>query len=229
VKLFKHIFLRLLLVAIPLLMAMAPAMAQDTVFAHQATDLTVVEVPGDTYVWELYNDTVLTGINMAVVHGNCPAGDAYFTNGPNGPTVNVMWNTPGLYFFKVTAFRAGCTNNLKVGKLLVLPALPTAVIEPPPPICQGDSVHLTVTLTGTPPWSITLTDGVNEYVYSNITSSPYTLTVPRILPPGNTTYWIKDVTDEYGTNTTPSPQVEQVVHPKPGGSRIYQYEPVVKK
>jgi hypothetical protein len=202
---------------------MAPAMAQNTVYAGQSTDLSVIEIPGDTYVWELYND--VTGINFATDPGNCPLTDAYFTSGDStGPTVNVMWLTQGLYFFKVTAYRGGCTMNLKVGKMTVLLATPTAVIEPPPPICIGDSVHLTVLLTGTAPWSITLTDGVNNFVFNNITSSPFNLTVP-VIPLVTTTYWISEVTDAHATNTTPSPQVVQVVNPKPVNSQIYQYGP----
>lgn len=202
---------------------MAPAMAQDTVYAGQSSDLSVIEIQGDTYVWELYND--VTGINFATVPGNCPLTDAYFTGGDStGPTVNVMWLTQGLYFFKVTAYRGGCTMNLKVGKMTVLWAMPTAIIEPPPPICIGDSVHLTVQLTGTAPWSITLTDGVNNFVFNNITSSPFNLTVP-LIPLVTTTYWISEVTDAHITNTTPSPPVVQVVNPKPVNSHIYQYGP----
>jgi hypothetical protein len=217
----KYIILRLLLAAMPLLMAMAPAMAQDTVYAGQASDLSVVEIPGDTYVWELYNN--VAGINFATDPGNCPPGDAYFTLGNTGPTVNVMWLAPGLYFYKVTAYRGTCTMNLKVGKKVVR-ELPTAIIDPPPPICIGDSVHLTVRLTGAAPWSITLTDGGNNYVFSNIISSPFNLTVP-VIPLATTSYWISSVTDAYMTNTTPSPQVVQVVNPKPVNSHIYQYGP----
>jgi hypothetical protein len=113
--------------------------------------------------------------------------------------------------------------NLKVGKMVVR-ELPTAVIDPPPPICVGDSVHLTVRLTGAAPWSITLTDGGNNYVFSNIISSPFNLTVP-VIPLATTSYWISSVTDAYMTNTTPSPQVVQVVNPKPVNSHIYQYGP----
>ena len=146
------------MVAIPLLTAMAPAMAQNTVYAGQSSDLSVITIPGDAYVWELYNSA--SGVNFATDPGNCPPGDAYFTGGFTGPLVNVMWLTPGTYFFKVTAYRGGCTMNLKVGKMIVLPALPTAVIVfPLQPICEGDPVHLTVQLTGTAPWSFTLTDG----------------------------------------------------------------------
>ena len=205
---------------------MAPAMAQNTVFAGHTTDLKVIAVPGDTYSWELYKD--VTGVNFATVPGNCPPGEAYFTGVSTGDSVNVMWTTPGVYFFKVTAYRGNCTMNLKVGKMEVLPSLALAVIEPPPPICVGDSVHLTVNLTGTGPWSFTLTDGVREFIYDSITSTTFTLTVPMI-PRITTSYWITSVTDINGTNTTPSASVVQVVNQKPAGSRIYQYEPVVKK
>lgn len=214
----KHIFLRLLLVAIPLLTAMAPAMAQNTVYTGQATDLSVIPVPGDTYVWELYNN--VTGINFVTDPGNCPPAEAYFTGTNTGPTVNVKWLKAGTYFFKVTAYRGGCTMNLKVGKMTVLWEIPTATLDPPPPICAGDSVHLTVHLTGTAPWSITLTDGVNNYVFNNIMTNTYTLTVPDI-PSVTTTYWISEVTDANTTNTTPSASVIQVVKPSPSTGPIY--------
>ena len=215
----KYIILRLLLVLVPLLTAMAPAMAQIVMYAGQACDLPVAEIPGDTYAWELYKD--VTSINFATDPGNCPPGDAYFTGGSTGPTVNVMWVNPGIYFFKVTAYRGSCSMNLKVGRVIVLNPLPTAIIDPPPPICAGDSVHLTVQLTGTAPWSITLTDGTNSWVYNNINSSPYNLTVP-VIPLVTTTYWISEVTDAYGTNTTPSPPVVQVVYPAPSTGVIYR-------
>lgn len=218
----KYIFLRLLVVVIPLLTAMAPAMAQDTVYAGYPSDLSVVPIPGDTYVWELYKD--VTGVNFATDPGNCPPADAYFTGTSTGPTVNVMWVTQGTYFYKVTAYRGGCTMNLKVGKKVVIWEPPTAVLATPAAICIGDSVHLTVTLTGTAPWSFTLTDGVNNFVYSNITSSPFSFTLP-VIPLVTTTYWISEVTDAHVTNTTPSPPIIQVVNPKPVNSPIYQYGP----
>ncbi|MCX6266829.1 MAG: hypothetical protein NTW16_05655 [Bacteroidetes bacterium] len=217
----KHIFFRLLLVFVPLLMALAPARAQNTVYAGHTTDLSVVQGSGDTYVWELYKE--ITGLNFAVTPGNCPPGEAYFVplGGNTGPTVKVMWTTPGIYYFKVTATNAACpTMNLKVGKMIVLDSLPTAVITPPDPICAGDSAHLTVTLTGTAPWSITLTDGTNDFIFNNILTSPFNLTVP-IIPLVNTTYWIKKVTDAVGTNETNSPSVLQVLKPKPTTSPIW--------
>ena len=100
-------------------MAVAPAMAQtNTVYAGQTTPLTVVDLVGDTYTWELYNE--VTGINFAVTPGNCPPGKAIFQGEINtGSSVNVTWLKAGTYFFKVTAVKAGCTDNLKIGKITV--------------------------------------------------------------------------------------------------------------
>ena len=110
----KQIILRLLLVAIPVLLALASAKAQTyRVFVGQTIELSVLEMPGDTYSWELYND--VTGINFATDPGNCPPTEAQFTGGINtGPIVHVTWLSPGTYFYKVTAQRSGCTMNLKV-------------------------------------------------------------------------------------------------------------------
>jgi hypothetical protein len=218
----KYIILKLLMVFVPLLLAVTPVMAQDTVYTGQTTPIAVNPLPGVTYTWELYND--VTGINFATDPGNCPASQAYFTAGQTGPSVSIMWLAQGTYFYKVKAVRGGCTMNLKVGKMVVLWEIPTATLEPPPPICVGDSVHLRVHLTGTAPWSITLTDGVNSFVFTNIMSTPFDLTVP-ISPVTTTTYWISQVSDANVTNTVPSPPVIQVVNPKPVNSKIYQYEP----
>jgi hypothetical protein len=110
--------------------------------------------------------------------------------------------------------------NLKVGLMTVINALPTAVITPPLPICAGDPSILSVTLTGTSPWSITLSDGTNDYVFNNINSSPYNLTVP-VNPTANTSYFIKEVSDANGTNTTPSGSVLQEVNPRPLTTPIF--------
>eukprot|EP01119_Soliformovum_irregulare_P014533 TRINITY_DN3972_c1_g1_i1.p1 TRINITY_DN3972_c1_g1~~TRINITY_DN3972_c1_g1_i1.p1 ORF type:complete len:1128 (-),score=401.05 TRINITY_DN3972_c1_g1_i1:39-3422(-) len=43
--------------------------------------------------------------------------------------------------------------------------------------CEGESTKLTLTLTGIPPWHVTLTDGRQNLEYSNITSSPHEISV----------------------------------------------------
>jgi len=221
----KHIILRLLLVALPVLMALAPAIAQNTVFTGQTSPLSIVEVPGDTYAWELYKD--VTGVNFAVVPGNCPAAEAFFAGGiTSGPAVNVTWLTPGTYFFKVTASRAGCTMNLKVGKMTVLDGSPTATLLQPLPVCLGDMASLSITLTGTAPWSIDVFDGTTSTTYNNINTSPFILNVSPLI---TTVYTVTRVTDATGTNNSASNSVTVTVNPKPGSSHIYQYNPSLKK
>lgn len=207
----KHIILHLIPIMLLVVMAMAPAMAQNIVYTGQSSELAVVPVPGDTYVWELYNKDI-TGLNFATVPGNCPAGDALFTGGINtGPAVNVTWFTPGIYFFKVTASRAGCTNNLKVGKMTVLESLLTATISPPGPICLGDTVKLNITLTGTAPWSIDIFDGTANTTHNNVTS-PFIL---DISPTTSTDYTVTKVTDANGTKYTASKSASVIVNPNP--------------
>ena len=214
----KHIFFRLLLVLVPLLMAMAPAMAQNTVYVNNTTVLEVVNVPGDSYVWELYKD--VGGVNFATVPGviNIP-GEAIFVGSNIGPSVTVLWTMPGTYFFKVTATGGTCSNNLKVGKMIVLDELPTAVFVPPDPICAGDQASLEVLLTGTAPWSITYTtDGINPVTIPVVGGSPYFITVNPLV---TTTYQIISVTDSHGTNSVPSPEVTLIVNPKPVTNSIW--------
>ncbi|PKO97582.1 MAG: hypothetical protein CVU14_10560 [Bacteroidetes bacterium HGW-Bacteroidetes-9] len=222
----EYILLRLLLVAIPLLFALAPARAQNVVYAGQTSELSVVEVPGDSYEWELYND--VTGLNLAVVPGNCPAGEAFFIGGiTTGPTVNVIWLVPGTYFYKVTATNTCPTNNLKIGKMTVLPSLPTATLAfNPDVICMNDSTTLVINLTGTGPWSIDLFDGLTTTTYNNIMASPFNLI---ITPLSTTTYVLTSVSDANTTNNTISNEATVTVNSKPGSSRIYQYEPISKK
>lgn len=218
-----NILLRLLLVAIPLLLALAPARAQNVVYAGQTSDLGVEEVTGTTYTWELYTDDV--SINFAVVPGNCPTANAYFNGSNIGPTVSVTWMIPGVYYFKVNATDENGCSNLRIGMMTVLNALPFAVIDDPSQICRGDDATLVINLTGTGPWSIDLFDGINTTTYNNIISGPLVLTLN---PQVTTSYTVTSVTDAYGTNNNPSNTVTVIVNPKPGSSRIYQYEPTSK-
>jgi len=114
------------LVVILLLLALAPTLAQTVVYLGATIPLTVVEVPGHTYEWELYSDAT---VNFATVPGNCPVTSAIFTRGNTGSSVNVTWLKPGNYFCKVTARDiSGCTINLKIGMIRVIPITIEAVI-----------------------------------------------------------------------------------------------------
>lgn len=126
IRLLHDIKRLVLAVMLPMLLVMAPAIAQNVVYQGQTTNLAVVQVPGDTYEWELYKDGT---VNFATVPGNCPVTDAKISGSKFGPTVAVQWIETGTYFFKVTARNAtGCTMNLKIGIINVIPVKVEAVI-----------------------------------------------------------------------------------------------------
>jgi hypothetical protein len=209
-----------LVVLLPLLMAMAPAMAQTYVYRGETTPLSVIQVPGNTYKWELYSDPT---VNFAKLPGNCPITSALFVGGNTGPSVNVQWLKTGTYFFKVTAVDAAtCTNNLKIGIVIVKDELPTALFTPPDAICIGETGTLSVTFTGTAPWEFTYSDGTNFWTITGITSNQYLLNAN---PKTTTSYWITEVKDKNGTTKIRSANVVLEVKPKPVSSKIYLYQP----
>lgn len=225
---FKHIA-RLLAVALVLLLTGASASAQSlTVFAGQtftfSVDVQFAQEENITY--EIYDN--FTGINMAVVPGNCPVTSAFFPSGNTGSSVDITFLVPGMYIVKVEAVNDCPTNNMKFWLVEVLPALPTAsLVVNPEEVCRGDEADLLITFTGDAPWSFELEadDGVNPPVittYTNITDNPFVIV---ILPSRTTTYTVLTVTDANGTNTDPSNSVTLTVKPRPDGGPIYQYDP----
>jgi len=111
--------MRLMLVVMPLLFASAAAMAQTVVYQGEKTPLSVVEVPGNTYEWELYSDLT---VDFAKTTGNCPATSATFAGSDTTASVNVNWLQPGIYFYKITVHDATqCVENFKIGMIKVIP------------------------------------------------------------------------------------------------------------
>lgn len=121
----------LFLMTISFLLLTAPAKTQTIVNQGKITSLSVKEVPGYFYEWELYTDST---INFALVPGNCPVTSANLLNGNKGSQVSVQWLKTGIYFFKITAHDPNnCAMNLKIGIVKVIPPEVRAVIT-------GDSV-----------------------------------------------------------------------------------------
>jgi len=226
--------IRLMMVTVMLLLAVAPAMAQmNSVYKGQTSSLSVNEIPGDTYQWELYSD--VTGVDFATDAGNCPQSQAIIAGGINtGPEIHVTWLAPGTYYYKVTAQRAGCSSNIKVGKIVVQYQLSSVVLNiSQPSTCIGQGVNLEVSLSGTPPWTITYRitspdattqDITVNNITGNLTKIPFNPTKSGIY-----TFEVVSVTDANNTNNTPSNIITLTVNAKPGSSHIYQYEPVSKK
>ncbi|PVX52275.1 gliding motility-associated-like protein [Balneicella halophila] len=110
---------------LPLLFAWHLAQAQIRVSSGERVELSVESIPNHTYSWELYDK--VDGINFALTDSNVPSNKAQFVSGNTGSSVLVEFLQPGIYFYKVTV-RSSCTNNIKIGKVIVS----EANIPPPP-------------------------------------------------------------------------------------------------
>lgn len=219
--------IRLALAILLVLLTVAFAAAQmRTVYQGETTELSIVQKPGDTYTWDIYNNP---NVNFATVDGNASPDEAEFVGGNTGATVNVRWLKAGIYFYRVLAVdEEGCTNNLKVGMLEVLENLPTAELAIyPGEICISDPAIITITLSGQPAWSFVLEaegeDGVIERTAHTVeeADNPHEITVS---PAQTTIYRITDLKDRYGENLEASEDIQLTVHPIPVNSRIYQVE-----
>lgn len=235
----KHLtykLIRLMLAVIPVMIAVAwtPVRATTVIYAGEVLELQVVEDANVHYIWDLYNDP---GVNFATTGGNISPQQAYFVGGVNtGSRVEVHWLEPGTYFYRVMASGAdGCSNNLKIGIIEVLPSYPTANFIEPQPICIGDTGTIEIILTGEAPWSITYTysrlgsEEVTTIVLDNIEKNRTGIHVTHS-ETGTYEYTIVSVTDSSGVvNEGQSARVQLLVNPRPHTSPIYRYDPLSKK
>ena len=92
---------------------------------------------------------------------------------------------------------ASCTGTFSGSADIITIPLPTATLAGGGTICSGDPIpDMTVTLTGTAPWSITYTDGVTPVTESGIMTSPYTISGA-----GDGSYVLSAVSDASCTGT----------------------------
>lgn len=185
-----------------LLLVVAPAAAQNVTYQGETTTLAVEAEPDYNYKWELYNDAIG---NLADKPGNAQPSEAVFVGSPNQPSVDVRWLTPGIYYYKITVSDiTGCSSNMKIGRMEVKEAKPTATITSDhQTICDGDEAILKVTLTGKGPWDLTYSDDAgNLKTIVGITESEYQLVVkPRV----SSEFFITEVKDQNAVNKLEEP------------------------
>ncbi|MEA5429451.1 T9SS type A sorting domain-containing protein, partial [Arcicella lustrica] len=143
------------------------------VFTAQLSNATGSFATGVTTIGTL-SSTLSTGTIATTLPSNATAGTAY--------RIRVISSSPAI-------------NGTDNGVNLAINALPTATLAGTQTIVSSNSAKLTVNLTGSSPWSVV----VNGQTYSNITASPYTITVT---PTANTTYTLTSVSNACGTITT---------------------------
>jgi GEVED domain/Pregnancy-associated plasma protein-A len=126
-------------------------------------------------------------------------GSSYLWAGPNGYTSivanpslsNVAINQAGIY--TVTVNNTGCTTTLTIS--VIVNTSPAAVISGTQTILQGNSANLSITLSGTSPFTFLLSNGT---AITNTSNNPYTLSVS---PTTTTTYSLASVSNTCGNGT----------------------------
>jgi hypothetical protein len=82
-------------------------------------------------------------------------------------------------------------------------------------ICQGDSAAISGQLSGTPPWTLILSDGTSNTTYSNLSVSSFNI---HVGPSVTKTYTFSSIADASGCVNTSGPHVKVTVLPAPGAT-----------
>ncbi len=119
--------------------------------------------------------------------------------------------TPGYYSVVAMNPNTGCGNNMIGCIPIVIDPLPTAVIAGAPAVCYGECADITLTMTGTPPYTVVLNDGNSDFTVTAY-SSPWPVTV---CPNTTTTYTIVSVTDFNNCTNTGTGSATVTIWPLP--------------
>jgi hypothetical protein len=131
-----------------------------------------------SYLW----NTPYLGTNTALVR-------VYDVNSPG--SINDQSNAVfTILHSAVEKFAGGSFDGFDASQMLT-----TATLSGRDTICLGTSTNLTVSFTGSSPWSITYTDGTQPRSITGIAVNPYLISVT---PTGNTTYAITSVSGSGG-------------------------------
>jgi gliding motility-associated-like protein len=112
-----------------------------------------------------------------------------------------QWNSitissPGTY--TTTLQSAGGCDSVATLVVTTTPVA-TAKVTGGNPICTGSSTTISISLTGTAPWTLVYSDGTATHTISGIMTSPYTMTVSPVV---TTTYTLQSVSDVKCFNTS---------------------------
>lgn len=148
-------------------------------------------------------DTLCSGDSVLLTFtltGSTPW-DITFTDGTTPVSISGISSSPyqalvpvvGTRTYTIQSVTSSSGSGVGIGfaTAFVYP-LPGVGFPPDPSICLGQSVPLTIGLTGTAPWSFTWTDGTNVNAVTGLTSQPYSVNVS---PQQTTSYTISNVSD----------------------------------
>ncbi len=92
-------------------------------------------------------------------------------------------------------------SSIEPNNLEIYTDLPTATLDGPLQVCEGEAVALSVSLTGRSPWSFDLYDGTGTSSYTGISTESYII---ELTPVQTTSYQITSLTDVNGVVNTNS-------------------------
>ncbi len=122
-----------------------------------------------------------------------PTGGSSIGSSVSGANFQVTPTVNATYYAEARS-ASGCVSLTRTAAALItINALPTATISGSTAICSGDNAVLSIDVTGTGPWSGTLSNG-QSFSGSN---SPISITVS---PSSSTTYTIASLNDAYCTS-----------------------------
>lgn len=107
---------------------------------------------------------------------------------------------------------SGACSTISDTSLITIKARPTAAISGSESICPGDSAIITLSLTGSSPWSFTYSDGTSSNTIAGIASSSHSL---RVSPSAATAYTPVSVTDSTGCTGSVSGAASVAISPRP--------------
>jgi hypothetical protein len=146
---------------------------------------------------------------------NSPPWTFQWTDGVSTQTINNQSNsvyvinlTPtASRTYQVTTLQGNCGNGVASNAFTqTVTNLPTAALSGTQSICNGNAAQVSVTLTGTAPWSLTYTASGQSSVNVSATASPYVITST---PVGNVTYSLNTITDACATGNVNGTHVIQ--------------------
>ncbi|HRZ48432.1 MAG TPA: T9SS type A sorting domain-containing protein [Bacteroidales bacterium] len=123
---------------------------------------------------------------------------------------NLMVNTsnPNNY-----ADTANANDTLHVNNLDFRPSPKALFSSTTYTVCAGDSIQINGTLSGVPPWNITLKQGTNQYQFNNLTTPSFSFFAKPVV---SAWYLVTSVTDGGGCpNTSATDSVQVLVSPAP--------------
>jgi len=144
----------------------------------------------------------------------------------NSVMVPQSTNSYGTFIYTLVSIQdANSCSQSQTGcaTILVRPR-PAVTVSGSTTIITGQSTNITFTLTGTPPWNFTYTDGSTTTNVTNLNSSPYLITVSPISGATtytNITYHLTSLSDAYCTANSSDLNSSATVRVNPRLTTVY--------